>query len=279
MGYYAQHHADTLDRSYSAYDSVLHANPDATPNQIRSVLGAFLFSGDDVDKMVSVLSGGERARVALARLLIKPGHLIMMDEPTNHLDLETCESLTESLAAFGGTLVFVSHNRSLIRGLATQIWNIENGSVETYSGSLDEYMYSCAQRAQREDEPSKKKQLVSVAKKGEPPEPKRSREDEKARKRREAEARKLRSKIVGDVEKRIAKTEERITALETEQKKRSEELADPTVYEDAARRNKLLNEFQKAASKLEELNARWEGLAEKLEEAEAELAEKVATDR
>jgi ATP-binding cassette subfamily F protein 3 len=142
LGYYAQHHADTLDVSATVYETVQRQNPDASISRVRSMLGAFLFSGDDVDKPVSVLSGGERARVALARLLIDPGNLLLMDEPTNHLDLQSSESLAQSLTEFDGALVFVSHNRSLIRTVATKIWNVENGQVETYPGSLDEYMYS-----------------------------------------------------------------------------------------------------------------------------------------
>jgi ATP-binding cassette subfamily F protein 3 len=161
-GYYAQHHADTLDVSATVYETVQRANPDASVSRVRSILGAFLFSGDDVDKPVSVLSGGERARVALARLLIAPGNLLLMDEPTNHLDLQSSESLAESLAELDGALVFVSHNRSLIRTVATKIWNVENGQVETYPGTLDEYMYSCQLRrdaipeAQNDGKPDRK---------------------------------------------------------------------------------------------------------------------------
>jgi ATP-binding cassette, subfamily F, member 3 len=142
LGYYAQHHADTLDAAATVYEIVQRANPDASISRVRAMLGAFLFSGDDVDKPVSVLSGGERARVALARLLIDPGNLLLMDEPTNHLDLASSDSLAESLTDFDGALVFVSHNRSLIRTVATKIWNVDSGHVETYPGTLDEYMYS-----------------------------------------------------------------------------------------------------------------------------------------
>src|SRR5690606_13376028 len=121
-----------------------------SPARVRAILGAFMFSGDDVDKPVKILSGGEKARVALARLLVKPGNLLLMDEPTNHLDLASSESLAESLKTFDGTLVFVSHNKSLSRTLATRIWNAEpDGSsarVETYPGPFDESLYSMAQR-------------------------------------------------------------------------------------------------------------------------------------
>src|SRR4051812_47139925 len=183
MGYYAQHHADTLDMSATIYDIIQRAAPDAAPARIRSMAGAFMFSGDDIDKPAKVLSGGERARVALARLCIAPGNLLLMDEPTNHLDLASSESLAASLRTFDGTLVFVSHNRSLIRSLATRIWNVEGGGVDTYPGTLDEYMYSMTQRHV----------AVAVAEAGVMRDPKgaipvqaaKSRDDDKVRKRRE----------------------------------------------------------------------------------------------
>jgi ATP-binding cassette subfamily F protein 3 len=234
-----------------------------------------MFSGDDVDKPVKVLSGGEKARVALARLLVKPGNLLLMDEPTNHLDLQSSESLAASLRTFDGTLVFVSHNRSLIRTLATRIWNVEDQRVETYPGTLDEYMYSMSQRRQgvavdpsassaRRDPRgmvAPKPNATSAADKA-----------DKDRKRREAEARQQRSTKLKPLEQEVAQLEERIAVIETEQKTRSAELSDPTVYDEAARRNKLLGDFQAAADKLEELTARWEQAMAKLETARAALA-------
>ena len=265
VGYYAQHHADTLDMTATVYEIVQRAAPDASPNRVRSICGAFMFSGDDIDKQARVLSGGERARVALAKLCVAPGNLLLMDEPTNHLDLASSEALAQSLTTFDGTLVFVSHNRSLIRTLATRIWNVENGHVETYPGTLDEYMYSQAQRRMgvedRRDRP---------AASGFRPQPEKK-EDDKTRKRREAEARQKRSAKLGPLEKQVAQLEERIGALEAEQKVRSAELSDPTVYDDAARRNKLLNDYQTSAEKLEELTARWEAAMAELEIAKAQL--------
>jgi len=271
VGYYAQHHADTLDLDATVYEVVLRASPDSPPARLRSILGAFMFSGDDVDKPVKVLSGGEKARVALARLLVAPGNLLLMDEPTNHLDLASSESLAASLGTFDGTLVFVSHNRSLIRTLATQIWNVEDQRVEVYPGTLDEYMYSMAQRrlgvataetVLRRDPRGAVPAQSSAAK---------SRDDDKARKRREAEARQKRNVKLGPLEKTVAQLEDRISALEAEQKARSAELADPSVYDEAARRNKLLSDYQAASDKLEELTARWETAMAALEAAKAEL--------
>jgi ATP-binding cassette subfamily F protein 3 len=230
-----------------------------------------------VDKKISVLSGGERARVALARLLIRPGHLLLMDEPTNHLDLESSESLAEALAEFEGTLIFVSHNRSLIRKLATTVWNIEDGQVEAYGGTLDEYMHSCALRREALESPASvpaalsSEPEVGAVKRG-------GREDAKARRRREAEARKARNKIIGPLEKKVARLEERISEIETEQAERSSQLSDPAVYDDSERRNTLLKEFQEAAEKIEELTGRWEHAQEELEAAQAEVARLEADD-
>ena len=151
MGYYAQHHAESLHRDSTVYQEIASIDPSASVTRIRSIAGAFLFSDDDVEKKVSVLSGGERARVALARLLIKPGNLLLMDEPTNHLDLASAEALAESLEGYDGTLIFVSHNRAFVRRLATRIWNVEGGTVETYPGTLDEYMDTCRKRQEAED--------------------------------------------------------------------------------------------------------------------------------
>ena len=269
VGYYAQHHADTLDLGATVLQVVQRAAPETPPARIRSILGAFMFSGDDTDKPIKVLSGGEKARVALARLLVAPGNLLLMDEPSNHLDLASSEALAASLGTFDGTLVFVSHNRSLIRTLATKIWNVEDQRVEIYPGTLDEYMYSMAQRrtaiATAQDAPRRD------ARGAVPQAAAKSRDDDKVRKRREAEQRQKRSVKLGPLEKAVAQLEERVSVAEAEQKMRSAGLADPTVYDDAARRNKLLAEYQAASDRLEELTARWEAAMAKLEAAKAEL--------
>ncbi|ACY18532.1 ABC-F family ATP-binding cassette domain-containing protein [Haliangium ochraceum] len=286
VGYYAQHHADTLDVSATVYEAVQRANPDAEVGRVRAILGAFLFSGDDVDKQVSVLSGGERARVALARLLVDPGNLLLMDEPTNHLDLQSSESLAESLTKFDGSLVFVSHNRSLIRTVATKIWNVEAGRVEVYAGSLDEYLYSSQLRRDGGEVPAATGGAAaarrapggsggareSEAKAAPPAAPEKaqgkgSREEEKARKRRAAELRKKRAQVVGPLEKKVASLEKRITELEEVQSERSAKLSDPAVYEDSGKRDTLLNAFQDDQTKLDELTGRWEVAQAQLDEA------------
>jgi ATP-binding cassette subfamily F protein 3 len=285
VGYYAQHHADTLDVGATVMEVVQRASPTTPVPRVRSILGAFMFRGDDVDKPIKVLSGGEKARVALARLIVNPGNLMLMDEPTNHLDLESADSLARSLTTYDGTLVFVSHNRALIRTLATRIWNVEGGKVETYPGTLDEYLYSCAQRRQEvaaappatSGKPAHRAPGSTGAAPTPPPATASalaaptarpvSAADDRERKRREAELRQRRARQLGPLEKQVAQLEERIAQLEAAQATRSGELADPAVYADDGRRRKLLDEYQRDQARLEELTGRWEHAAGELEAA------------
>jgi ATP-binding cassette subfamily F protein 3 len=268
-GYYAQHHVETLRRESTVFDEVAAQDRSAGQTRVRAILGAFLFSGDDVEKRISVLSGGERSRVALARLLIKPGNLLLMDEPTNHLDLESSEALAASLATYDGTLVFVSHNRSFVGRLATTIWNVAERSVEVYPGTLADYRHTQQQRgespATEVAPPPVPARPRSVA-----PTPQRDRQGERTRRRDEARRRTERSRRVGPLAGRVAEIEGRIAQLEREQRERSTALADPAVYEDSDRRAELLSGYQRAAIELERLSAAWEVAQAELEEARGE---------
>jgi ATP-binding cassette subfamily F protein 3 len=264
LGYYAQHHADSLRKDATIYEQVAELDEVGSMTRIRSILGAFLFSEDDVDKKIGVLSGGERARVALARLLVHPGTLLMMDEPTNHLDLASSEALAESLTTYDGTLVFVSHNRSFVRRLATRIWNVADGTVDTYPGTLDEYMESCRLK---QEASSTQHVFAAAASPGSAGGQKRgTRAEEKERKRREAEARQARSQSK-DLQGEVTRLEARIAVLEAEQKQRSELLADPQVYADAARSQELVRAYDTAKGELEKLNTAWEKAQTLLEAA------------
>ncbi|MEL6188468.1 MAG: ATP-binding cassette domain-containing protein, partial [Myxococcota bacterium] len=121
-------------------EEVRAANPEASETKVRALCGAVLFTGDDVDKKVEVLSGGEKARVALARMLATPANLLLLDEPTNHLDTESADVLTESLEGFDGTILFVSHNLDFARRLSTKVWDVSGGKIEAYPGDLGAYL-------------------------------------------------------------------------------------------------------------------------------------------
>ncbi len=286
VGYYAQHHADTLDSRRTVLETV-NTRGDVSNTRLRTMLGAFLFHDEDVDKPVGVLSGGERARVALARLLVEPGNLVLMDEPTNHLDLASSEALAEALTTFDGTLVFVSHNRSFVRRLATKIWNVEGGGVETYPGTLDEYIDShrgSVAEPRSSGKPSKTEAVresagrapaarpgaVVASGAGQPAAAARSREDEKARKRTEAEHRGQRNRTLGPLRTRVQQLEAAIERLEAAQRERNLELAKAEVYADAPRRNTLLGEYQRDADALSDATEAWELASAELETLQAQ---------
>jgi ATP-binding cassette subfamily F protein 3 len=287
-GYYAQHHAELLHPKNTIYDEAAAVNREVGQTRVRTVLGSLLFSGDDVDKRIGVLSGGEKARVALARLLLDPGNVLLLDEPTNHLDLESCESLIDTLDTFDGTMIFVSHNRALVRRLATKIWAVEKGEVVEYPGNLDDYMRLWRARYAGEEgeateapkakpngegsrTPTKGQPPAKSAKPEDVPKPALSREEEKRKRREEAERRNARTKKLGQLEKKVAELEGRIAELEVLQKERNDRLCNPAAFANDQERFSVLTALQVDAEKIEELTARWEGAQEELDRARAEL--------
>ncbi|RKH88089.1 ABC transporter ATP-binding protein [Corallococcus sp. AB045] len=263
VGYYAQHHADKLDRRNTIIEEVRPLAADKPESYVRGVLGAFLFSGDDVDKPIGVLSGGERARVALAKLLLIPSNFLLMDEPTNHLDLDSSEMLIEALKLYGGTLLFVSHNRSFINNLCTHVWEVADGKLTSHAGNLDEYLYHQEQLRLLAEGADTGAASGKGGAAGAGP------VSEKDRKRLEAEARQRRSVVEGPIKKEIAKLEERIAKVEAEQKERETQLADPVLYNDFARAKPLMDAHRTGKEELEDLYARWEAAQEKLAAAQA----------
>jgi ATP-binding cassette subfamily F protein 3 len=138
--YYAQHQLDALDPTRTVLEELEQTAPEAPIARLRTILGSFLFGGDTVEKKVAVLSGGEKARLALAKMLARPAALLCMDEPTNHLDLASKEVLEEALSGFTGTIVFISHDRYFINRIATQVVEVDRGHLATYLGSYDDYL-------------------------------------------------------------------------------------------------------------------------------------------
>ncbi|HEY3450910.1 MAG TPA: ABC-F family ATP-binding cassette domain-containing protein [Myxococcales bacterium] len=255
VAYFAQHHTDLLDRSRTVLEEVWSLVPQMTQSYVRSVLGAFLFSGDDVDKRIGVLSGGERARVALARLLVLPSNLLLMDEPTNHLDLDSSEKLVEALKGYGGTLLFVSHNRSFVNQLATRVWDVRDGAVVDWPGNLDDYLYHLAQTGQSMDGSTPVESAAAP-----------KRESEKDRRRREAVEREALLVKLRPVRAEVEALEKQIAELEAQQAEIEPQLADPTVYQDFARAKPLTVAYQVNKDTLEELYPKWEAAQARLEE-------------
>src|SRR5262245_65139267 len=151
MQHFAQDEATRLDPTLTVYQTLAGDAPLHMVPHIRNILGGFLFSGDDVEKPVRVLSGGERTRLAVARMLLRPSNTLLLDEPTNHLDLDSKDVLLEALEDFGGTLIFVSHDRYFVDKLATKIIEVGHGGIEVYPGTYEQFLWSRTARATEAD--------------------------------------------------------------------------------------------------------------------------------
>jgi ATP-binding cassette subfamily F protein 3 len=150
--YFAQDEATKLDPALTVYQTLAGDSPIQMVPHIRTILGGFLFSGDDIEKPVRVLSGGERTRLAVARMLLRPANTLLLDEPTNHLDLDSKDVLLEALEDFGGTLIFVSHDRYFVDKLATKVIDIARGEATVYPGNYEEWLWSKKQRESEDKE-------------------------------------------------------------------------------------------------------------------------------
>ena len=252
IDYFAQDQADALEGTRSAYEELYDGAPYDMVPRLRDLLGTFLFSGDDIHKKVSVLSGGERNRLALAKMLLKPANLLLMDEPTNHLDLFSKDVLLDALRSFPGTVVFVSHDRHFIDGLATRVVEVEGGSLTSYHG---DYEYYLAKKAGQEAVPVASTAAVSTQPSATTPLP--ASKEERLRGREEE---KQRQKEERARQKRITEVESAIDAAEKEVARIEEKLADPVNGGDYALLQQLGTEHAAAEARLAGLYGEWEEL-------------------
>ena len=242
VGYLAQAHTDLVSEQ-TVLDALLDAK-DIKVAEARSFLGRFLFSGDDVFKRVDDLSGGERSRVALARLTLQGANFFILDEPTNHLDIASQEILESVLAEFNGTVLLVSHDRYLIRTLATQIWELEDSHLRVYRGDYDEYLQEKQRRREASMPGSVPRQKSHESAR---------RKEQTARRERERRARRA-----VDLETEITALEGRLAALTTA-------LAEASAAQQLDRVHELGVEYVQAERHLEELVAEWETIEEAVE--------------
>ncbi|MEK7691148.1 MAG: ATP-binding cassette domain-containing protein, partial [Bdellovibrionota bacterium] len=140
IGYFSQHALEVLNSTKTVFEEIHDRIPDATVGFVRNLLGSFLFSGDEVEKKVGSLSGGEKSRVVLATILARPVNFLVLDEPTNHLDILSREVLLDAIQRFDGTVIIVSHDRHFLRGVATKTYELDRGELRMYPGTYDEYL-------------------------------------------------------------------------------------------------------------------------------------------
>ena len=278
LEYFAQDEAVRLNPALTVYETLADGSPNDMVPAIRTILGGFLFSGDDVYKKAGVLSGGERTRLAVARMLLRPSNTLLLDEPTNHLDLDSKDVLLDALEDYGGTLILVSHDRYFVEKLATKIIEIGHGGATVYPGTYAEFLWSKANAelaqaqaaaAKRQVQPPRPavstpgaqhpagKGQASPAKSiARPPEP--SRDD---RKRLDAE-RKKKQRAAESVQKRIAELETRIAEREGEVKTLEAAIAEPGFYDRPDDAKQVIDRHQALMWEVGDLMSQWEALQE-----------------
>ena len=264
--YFGQHQAQELSPDYTALETLNMVENDKTLTQTRSLLGAFLFSGDDVDKKVQVLSGGEKSRLALARMIATPANLLIMDEPTNHLDMISQEILQEALRQYDGTIITVSHNRYFLDQFVNKVLEIKDGNATLYDGNISYYLDKIEQIAELTAADAEK----SIQQKTEPEQ---TASRGKKQRREQAKIRQEKSKHLKPYRKIIQETEEQIEKLESRKAELEQLLADPELYNDQERFSEVNTEYSSVGRRLDRVMFKWEEAQEKVEKIEAEFTE------
>jgi ATP-binding cassette, subfamily F, member 3 len=269
MEYFAQDEATRMEPNPSVYETLASGSPNDMVPAIRNILGGFLFSGDDVYKKVRVLSGGERTRLAVARMLLRPSNTLLLDEPTNHLDLDSKEVLLDALVDYGGTLIFVSHDRYFVERLATKIIEVGNGIALVYPGTYKEFLWHKAQPRsggrdgqdgrdrQDKTEPARQQQPQKSAKAAQQaPKPK---VDHAEKKRADAEARRE-QKAAQAQRARIEELEAKIAVCENAIKEIEQTMSAPGFYDDRGAAQPVIERHQALMWEVGDLMHRWEEL-------------------
>ena len=262
VGYFAQHQAEALNGDETVFDLIDKNATGDMRARVRTLLGAFLFSGDDVDKKIKVLSGGEKSRLALARLLLEPVNLLVMDEPTNHLDLRAKEVLKQALAEFEGTLVIVSHDRDFLRGLTGRVFEFGGGDIRPYLGDIYDYLEAVKLSNLRELERGREEARREARSEKNGPDSAdglSNKERYAARKEAEKEERRL-FKSVQRLEKEIDKLERRSAEIEGK-------LKDPEFYKSLKPDDPIYVEYEELKRKLGVAMGDWESAGAQLDAA------------
>jgi ATP-binding cassette subfamily F protein 3 len=277
-GYFAQHRAAMLNPKHTVLQEALDTPQRVTEQFVRTVLGNFLFRGDDVFKPVSVLSGGEKSRLALVKLLLDPPNLLLMDEPTTHLDLASVDALIEALRPFEGTLIFISHDVHFIRILANHVVRVENGRLRHFTGGYQYYLDKTSQSARTaltsstsggasSASPNHSGRRETPSSEGTAPTM-----DRKEQRRVEAGHRQVRSRKKHEIQKRITALEKEIAELETREKELTAELEKPETYATGGRATQINRELMEVHDRLAAANVEWEEAGTELAQFEAQVA-------
>lgn len=263
LTYFGQHQAQELTPSLTAFDTLSLAVEDMTLTGIRSLLGAFLFRGEDVDKKVSVLSGGEKSRLALAKMIAKPANCMLLDEPTNHLDMSSQEVLQDAMTQYDGFVLVVSHNRYFLDSFVNKVVEIKDHQATVYEGNISDYLRktgieeeerkAVGKKLAPAEKPTKTEKAASLSR--------------KEQRQQEAKERKERNKSIGPLKKQAAEAEQKVEELEGQKANLEEKMADPDLYQDQDAWVKTSKEYEDISCRLTRWYEKWETAQEKLEQA------------
>lgn len=239
MAYFAQNQAEELDKSLTVFETIDQVAHGEIRKQVRNLLGAFMFGGEDADKKVSVLSGGERARVALCKLMLEPVNLLVLDEPTNHLDIRSKEVLKEALKKYDGTLLVISHDRDFLDGLVDEMYEFKDGNVKQFLGGVYDFLKTKKVETIREFEQKEKQEV--------------KKEKEVSSNKLSYEEKKKLEKDIRKVQNQTNKLEKQIATLESKIEEMNQTLMNPTLYSD-----ELLSEYNDIKKQLDQAMHDWE---------------------
>jgi ATP-binding cassette subfamily F protein 3 len=269
ISYFAQFQLEELNPNHTVLEEIQAVAGHLTTGRLRTVLGNFLFHGDDVFKKVSVLSGGEKSRLILAKIMLAGPNLLLLDEPTNHLDIPGRDLLEQALRQYDGTLVLISHDRHLINAVANKVALIEpGGGVDTFLGDFEDFLRIWKDRLEQEAAASESKAVERAAAPSKSPGQSLTRAEKEAKKRAEAEARQRLYKQKAPLVKQVEQLEASQAELGIRLDRLSAELADPETYQEADRAKQLNQAYADTKTELERVTEAWEEAALKLEEIE-----------